>query len=236
MQNQENTNFSGLEELRNIEKFLPKYNQYIVDLCAQYISPHSQVMDFGAGMGTLSMLLKKKFGCPIITVEIDSSNVAILEDLGFKNFKNIEEIDYKFDLIFSSNVLEHIENDVQTVQKLRDKIKPGGYLYLYLPAHKILWTKMDEIVGHYRRYSRSGILGMLSAGGLKVVRCHYADSLGFLATLLTKLIGYNHKSGIGSGKSLKFYNDFVFPASRLIDKIGFKYLVGKNLVITAQRL
>jgi SAM-dependent methyltransferase len=236
MQNHENTNFSGLEELRNIEKFLPKYNQNIVDLCAQYISPPSQIMDFGAGMGTLSVLLKEKFGCPITTVEIDNSNIAILEDLGFRNVRNIEELDCKFDLIFSSNVLEHIENDAQTIENLMDKIKPGGHLYLYLPAHKMLWTKMDEIVGHYRRYSRFEILDKLSTLGLKVVRCHYADSLGFLAALYTKLIGYNQESGVGSGKSLKFYNDFIFPASRLLDKIGFKYLIGKNLVVIGQRV
>ena len=51
-----------------------------------------------------------------------------------------------------------------------------------------------------------------------------------------KFSGYNRESGIGSIKSLKFYDKWLFPISVFLDKIGFKYLIGKNLILEAKKI
>ena len=45
----------------------------------------------------------------------------------------------------------------------------------------------------------------------------------------------------GSGKSvllyniLKFYDKYIFPISKSLDKLGFKHFLGKNLLIVAKK-
>ena len=136
--------------------------------------------------------------------------------------------------MFSSNVLEHIDNDVEILEEIRSKLSDEGMIYLYLPAHEILRSKLDEAVGHYRRYSKKDILSKLKLSGFVTTKIHYADSLGFFITLITKIINYNPISDIGSSTSMKVYDKYILPISKLIDRLGGRYLVGKNIVVCAK--
>ena len=62
-----------------------------------------------------------------------------------------------------------------------------------------------------------------------------ADCIGFLASFAIKFFGYNKKTGLGSLASLKFYDSWIFPLSKILDSIGFKYLFGKNLILIASK-
>ena len=50
-----------------------------------------------------------------------------------------------------------------------------------------------------------------------------------------KIFGYSSENGIGSISSLKFYDEYLFPLSRFLDKCGLKYVFGKNLVLIAEK-
>ena len=88
------------------------------------------------------------------------------------------------DLIFSSNVLEHIKDDYQILKDIKKKLRKDGTLFLYVPAKMILWSKLDESVGHYRRYEISKLRALCRKSGFKIVKIHYADFVGFFVTLL----------------------------------------------------
>ena len=62
---------------------------------------------------------------------------------------------------------------------------------------------------------------------LKLKKIQYVDSIGFFASIALKIFGYNASSGLGSKKSIKFYDKYIFPVSKIFDMIGFKYLFGK---------
>ena len=94
---------------------------------------------------------------------------------------------------------------------------------------------MDKKVGHYRRYSIKEIKKKVEKSNFKVVYCHYLDSLGFFATFLMKILGYNEEKGIGSPKSLKFYDKYVVPFSFFLDKIVLRKFFGKNLILLAKK-
>ena len=69
----------------------------------------------------------------------------------------------------------------------------------------------------------------------QIVYSSYLDSLGFFASLVMKIIGYDEKKGIGSPKSLKFYDKYIIPISFFLDRIGLKFFFGKNLVLLAKK-
>lgn len=99
----------------------------------------------------------------------------------------------------------------------------------------ILWNDMDNSVGHYRRYEVKDLKKKCDIVGLSIESLHYSDSIGFFASFAIKLLGYNKVLGIGSLSSLKFYDKWIFPFSNFLDFIGFKYLLGKNLILVAIR-
>jgi SAM-dependent methyltransferase len=235
MQNNNQKDYDGLSELLSIEKFMPKYNSYIMELCPNLIKSKNKVVDFGAGIGTLSIIYKNMYKKEPICIEIDKKNINLLEKKGLKVFERIADIPGHIDLVFSSNVLEHIDDDIGILEEIRKKLSKKGVLYLYLPAHEILRSRLDETVGHYRRYSKKDILSKLKHAGFVVTKTHYADSLGFFITLIIKIINYNPISDIGSSTSMKVYDKYILPISKLIDYLGGRYLIGKNIVVCAKK-
>ena len=233
MQNKEKISYTGLEELLSLE-FLKNYNNAIVYDALKY-SPNSfKIIDFGAGNGTLSLIFRNKYKKETLCIEIDPLNKEYLEKRNLKFYDNLDDLSKTADLIFSSNVLEHIKDDLQIMKSFNRTLKENGKLYLFVPAKMILWTKLDEIVGHYRRYEISDLKSLALQTGFEIERIHYADFCGFFITLLWKLFNKNNKSPL-SKFSVIFYDNFIFPFSRILDKVGFKYFLGKNIVLVAKK-
>jgi SAM-dependent methyltransferase len=73
-----------------------------------------------------------------------------------------------FDLVGMFDVLEHIQDDLTTLQQVRALINPGGYLLITVPAGKALWSRFDEEAHHCRRYEREELRRRLVEAGLVV--------------------------------------------------------------------
>lgn len=85
--------------------------------------------------------------------------------------------DERFDLVAMLDVLEHIDDDVGSLQRLRCMLKPGGHILITVPALPWLWSKHDEIHHHKRRYSRKSLMLALHAAQLRPARIGYFNSL-----------------------------------------------------------
>ena len=234
MQNSKNQKYSGTVEKFNME-VMKNYNYHIFKLGLNYFKTEIKCIDFGAGIGTLSLIFRKKFNINPVCIEIDQENINYLKKRKFKFYKSLKHAPSKNDLIFSSNVLEHIEDDQSIINLMKKKLKKNGILYLFLPAKMLLWSRMDEAVGHYRRYEFKEIKMKCEKAGFKIKKIHYVDSIGFFASLAIKICGYNTNNGLGSKKSIKFYDKYIFPISKVLDKLGFKHFIGKNLLIVAKK-
>ena len=234
MQSSSDKEYSGLDELLSLEEHMPNYNSYIMDLCSDLIVNKKRVVDFGAGIGTLSIIYREKYGHEPICIEIDKTNTKLLKKKGLRVFDDISNIPGSIDLVFSSNVLEHIKDDLGALKTIRNKLSDDAVLYLYLPAHIILKSRLDEVVGHYRRYNKKDISSKLKSSGFDIIKIHYADSLGFFVSLLVKIFGYNPSKGLGSPTSLRIYDKYILPMSKFIDRMGAKHFIGKNIVISAK--
>ena len=195
MQTKDNSKYSGREELISIES-MKNYNFNIVKNAYKKIDDKSsRIVDFGAGIGTLSLIFRDQFDINPICIEIDEGNIEFLKKRKLQFIKNLKSISDKLEFIFSSNVLEHIKNDSYILKEFRKNLKIGGRIYLYLPAKMILWSSLDETVGHYRRYEIVSLRNKLRALGFNVLDIHYADCLGFFITLFWKFGSYGGYNG-----------------------------------------
>ena len=103
---------------------------------------------------------------------------------------------------------------------------------MYVPAFRVLYSQMDTHVGHFRRYRRKPLKHLLQDTGFAIDAASYVDSLGYLATLVYKLVG--SRSGSVSPGSVAFYDTVIFPLSRIIDFLSLGSF-GKNLTMVATK-
>jgi len=224
------------ELLELCEYSLHNYNQYVFSLIASSLQSFKNdlvVVDFGAGRGTLSEICRENLGISPICVEIDKELQQVLKEKNFEVVEKLENIVFRPGLIFSSNVLEHIENDYSTILEIYELLDQGGSLVLYLPAFPLLYSKLDHYAGHFRRYTKKDIIGKLTNIGFEIQSVKYVDSIGFFASLLIKFIGFKSGKGLGSKASLSFYDERIFPISIRLDHLFRGRLFGKNLFISA---
>ncbi len=69
-------------------------------------------------------------------------------------------IPYKaeFDVIGAFDVIEHIEEDTAALTQMYQALKPGGGLLITVPQHRFLWSAVDEMSYHKRRYHRNELI------------------------------------------------------------------------------
>ncbi len=83
--------------------------------------------------------------------------------------------DRTFDLVVMMDVLEHIEDDVGTLQRVLRILKPGGLMILTVPALRWLWSDHDVQHHHKRRYHRGHLRRMLTRLCFEVHRISYIN-------------------------------------------------------------
>jgi SAM-dependent methyltransferase len=224
--------YAGVDNL-DIMASACRYNAFIVDEITRHCSRAKTLLDFGAGIGTFAKALRDKGYC-VDCFEPDTAFAEKLKKENFRTFSKNEELPKgQYDLIICLNVLEHIENDSEIVEMLKMSLKAGGEIFIFVPAFKVLYSSMDRKVGHYRRYSKSSLMQLITTAGLAVGKIYYVDSLGFFATLLFKLIG--SKSGEITHTSIRFYDKFIFGISRIVDRFTGRWF-GKNLIMVAKKI
>lgn len=239
MQNSFNSEYSGFQELNDTQENLIYYSKSIVLKFYNFFSknlslPHPKVLEFGAGSGSLALLWEDLSSQKPSCVEIDKQLIKLLVAKGFVCETSIGVFKTEFDFVYSSNVLEHIEDDVEALTELRKFTARGGYLALYVPANQFLFNQMDMTIGHYRRYGKKELISKVTAAGWTVVKFQWDDSLGVFALILLKLIGYKNQIGLGGPISLKVYDLVINPISRILDRVGARFLFGKNILLFAR--
>lgn len=215
--------YTGKDNL-DIMTLAVNYNNYIyrwVDECN-----YNNILDFGAGNGEYCNRINPNKICAI---ELDDQLRANLKCKSYKDLEDLEDNEY--DLIYSLNVLEHIEDDFDIVKKLALRLNNNGCIKILVPARMELYSEMDKKVGHYRRYNKQELIDLLERANFEVIEYKYFDFVGYVLSLLYKMID---NSGNINPSTLKIYDKYLFPVSVLIDKLTFGKLIGKNLMIIAR--
>lgn len=223
--------YTGTDNLEVMTEAL-NYNAHLSELVEKHCSNSKQIVDFGAGIGTFAMTLHEQ-GKQIIAVEPDANQRQRMITSGINCVPDISEVtDAWADVIYSINVLEHIEDDKAALMTILAKLKPDGKLFVFVPAFQTLYSSMDKKVQHFRRYDKAALVAKVISSGFQVAEARYVDSLGFLATMIYKWQG--NEAGDINRTALKIFDRIVFPISLLLDKVLSKWF-GKNLLLIAKR-
>jgi SAM-dependent methyltransferase len=152
---------------------------------------------------------------------------------------NLEEILLKnpglavkaFDAVIMINVLEHIEDDSCVLELIHRMLRPGGYLLIFVPAMPVLYGSLDKKFGHYRRYTKTGLVAVCGKAGYEISCSRYFDMFGALPWWLINRV--LHSSTLNP-RMAKLYDRLVVPFARLAEKVVTPPF-GKNLVLVGRK-
>lgn len=90
--------------------------------------------DFGGGNGDLGYALKKKFSkINLFCTEGDKYCERILNERGYKNIKNLDDLSQKFDLITTTHSLEHLSDINSIFTKFKEILNKDGHIFFEVP-------------------------------------------------------------------------------------------------------
>lgn len=144
------------------------------------------ILDAGCGTGGNSAHLRAYGRVTGIDVSPDALSFA-RERPGLRLARgSVERLPFRsasFDLVVSNDVLCHLQvaDDRRATAEFGRVLRPGGVLYLQLPAFEQLRSHHDLAVHTEHRYSREELGHLLLDAGLEVDRLTYANALLFPA-------------------------------------------------------
>ena len=102
--------------------------------------PGSKILDFGCGMGGVSRLLVETYDCRVDAVDIskevlEKARTAFSQHKGI-DFVQLEDFAFprgEYDLVVSTQVIEHVHNVGNYLQSIGRMLKDRGYLLIGLP-------------------------------------------------------------------------------------------------------
>jgi SAM-dependent methyltransferase len=223
--------YPGVDNLEVME-LARNYNRFLLQAVLQHCRGARTAVDFGSGLGSVAAELRRR-GVEVVCIEQDHGLLLKLREAGLEAHAGLDEVGSRgFDCGYSLNVLEHIDDDRAALRQLFLALRPGGRLFLYVPAMPVLFSSMDRKVGHRRRYSRNGLASRLRETGFAVEAVEHADCLGVAATMVYKWVG--SAKGDLDPRAIALYDRVGFPISRLMDR-ALKRWLGKNLWAVARR-
>lgn len=200
-----------------------------------------KVLEYGAGTGNVSELLVP-MAERLTLIEPSASLIAPLRARFAGNAKvevSGEALEQhvtrspaaSFDTIVLVNVLEHIEDDRDSLANIFRILTPGGHLLLFVPAMQWLMSEIDRMHGHFRRYHKPDLVAKVGAAGGEVLHCRYFDLPGVGPwLLLNKALG----STTFNPTLIGIHDRFVVPVSKTIEKV-ITPPFGKNLILVAKK-
>ena len=112
-----------------------------------FFKPGAHILEIGAGTGTQARELARR-GFQVTAIDIPDSNYASDRVYPIIDYdgRTIPLPDASVDIVFSSNVLEHVPDLTRMHAEIRRVLRPDGYCIHVLPTHAWrFWTIMTAI-------------------------------------------------------------------------------------------
>lgn len=151
----------------------------------------ARVLEIGCGAGAFLHDLTQ-MGHEVTGVETSSEARALAlslrdsENGAWAIHDDVGQLDGRFDVIGAFDVIEHIDDDVDTLVRWQKLACAGAALCISVPAHRHWWGPGDVWAGHFRRYDRMDVDALLRKSGWDVEE---VVPYGFPIASLTEWIG-----------------------------------------------
>ena len=194
--------------------------------------PQGVLLDIGGGNGYVSKgLIEAGIDCALVEPGIDGALAARARGVDPVICARLEDIgmaDSSVDAAGMFDVLEHIEDEAGALEEVRALLRPGGLLFLTVPAYAFLYSAEDVAAGHFRRYTLRTLNRALMGSGFTPAYSTYMFSPLPPAVLLLRTLP--------SALRLRKPTDAQLPATEHVREGLTARVVDRLLGIEAQRI
>jgi SAM-dependent methyltransferase len=214
------------------------YNDWTFRLFAPLV--RGSVLEVGCGVGTFTRRIADS---PALTrlLSIDISEPAVARCKALVHSPvvevrraDVQQIEGVFDLVVCMNVLEHIADHLAALRHMLRLIRPGGSLFLLVPAHQWLYTSFDAESGHHRRYNKRlvrQLLGDAAGGETLEVRQFYFNTIGALGYwAVYKLLRKPPRAGAGA--EIGWFDRSIVPLQSRLEGTAMPFGISLVSVVT----
>ena len=211
------------------------YAAWILELIGPHIN--GRILEVGAGRGTYSTYFAEH-GHLTALEPSESQSEVLRERLARHPSATVITASLdgtaapgSYDTAVLLNVLEHIPDDRRALRDIYEALAPGGKLVLWVPAFESLYGKFDERIGHYRRYRRNELLGLIHNVGFQQVTARYTNMPGFFGWwFVVRMLGKTPTAG----KLASIHDRFFVPVTHRLERF-VRPPIGQSLLVVAQR-
>ncbi len=166
-----------------------------------------RALDAGCGTGFNLTYYESGGNHDLYGLDISADAVDGVRKRGFRKLAqaSVTEIPFQsgaFDLVFSFDVVCQIPiNTIQLgISEMHRVLKPGGSLFIRVPALEWLRSSHDEELHTFHRFTREELVRRLEDAGFEVRWSSYANTLLFPVVVLRRLLKH---IGIGRGTDVR---------------------------------
>jgi SAM-dependent methyltransferase len=145
------------------------------------------ILDYGGGLGQNTFLFKD-----VVVYDKSKFAVEFCKKKGKKSMVDLDKIKKNhFDIVFSAEVLEHLENPLEELKQMLEKLNENGILILILPIDK--WNKPNiyDKNQHLYNWNFNTITNLLVRAGFYPIDYKIIRRTGFYKLLPFSRINFD---------------------------------------------
>jgi SAM-dependent methyltransferase len=235
----ESTLKTGAQTYSSAIETADNYTHWIVSRCADFLGP--TILEVGLGHGGYRRFLPRS--ARYIGLDIDPDSVAraqakhpddtfVVADVTDSTLR-ATLAPLAIDTVLCINVLEHVPDDRLAVENLMSVLRPGGHLVVLSPAFPALYSSLDHMAGHVRRYRRRDV-GALAPPGTEVVRNEYFNAVGGVGWFMNKLVRHSDLNAAAVNSQIVFFDRYVVPIAKAVDLVARPFF-GQSLLFVMRK-
>jgi 2-polyprenyl-3-methyl-5-hydroxy-6-metoxy-1,4-benzoquinol methylase len=214
------------------------FNKWMYETIAPFCK--GEILEIGGGIGNISYFFLKN-GNKLTISELLPEYCLLLKEK-FRHFTGLRDViqlnivdpdfdslfkDYfkTFDTVFALNVIEHVEDQDLAIKNCRKLLVEGGTLVILVPAFQNFYNHFDKELGHFIRFSKARIKGLIKNNSFDLIHWQYFNAAGIAGWWFTGSV--LKKKMIPEG-SMKLYNQLV-PLFKMVD-VCTKRFLGLSLI------
>ncbi len=232
--------FANLYEWEKNNFWFESRNARIIHLAKTYLKEPFHFLEIGCGTGYVIEGLHQTFKkSTFVGSEYYSEGLEFAQKRNsFLKFIQMDArnipFNSEFDCIGAFDVIEHIEEDLDVLRQIHKALKSNGYVIITVPQHKFLWSHVDEIAYHKRRYTKYELMEKMKLTGFKVLNINSFTSLLFPLMYVSRLLQKKNANPESEFLISSFTNNILKIILRLefwLVKIGIKFPFGGSLIL-----
>ena len=177
------------------------------------------IIDVGCGNGAnlaalqAALPLRRVVGLDLSDSAIRAARARVDGELLVRDVMSEGGLNETFDLVLSSQVIEHIEDDATFVRRLYDMC--GRYCLVGTMQGRM--RPSERAIGHHRNYTRAGLVGMMEDAGFtteEVIEWGFPFYSPLYRSAIERF-GAGASHGVSNSKANRLVSSFLYHLYRL---------------------